>query len=423
MAVISCPNCEGKLQFADGPLPPQATCPFCNFSFTLARREPGTVLPAPPAPRPAPPPPEFSLDLEKADENGFEIVDQSTPVANSPRDLVSLDDEAEGPRKPRRDEDDDARSRRNRRDEDDDRSRPRRRDEDDDERGRPRRRDEERPRSRRADFYDDDDERRPSRQLDDEDDDDRRDSRPTTIQFRHARQGISLIGIGCWCQVGALGVALFTFFLEMIARQDVAELFIPAGLAGLACWILTCIGASFLIAGPKKGSLLGLTIALVAVAGAHLLVLFFLMFQKERFYLAPSGGVHWGIIPTQFLFFMLSLLLDASFFIGGLFAALLELARFILLTLVIKECGRIVKNSEIPRASTVLLFVLPSVVAASMLFLLILKVVYKNTSGGGSEVKYLLMLILILALAGYIYCASVAAMLCGKCKEVLYRSR
>lgn len=448
MAVISCPNCQGKLRFPDDSPARKVKCPTCGNSFMAG---PGGPIfeKAEPVPQPKPPaskPPEpVKPEVKKKVESDFDIVDDKPSRSRR--------DEDDTPRSKRRDDDDDNRepNRRKLDDEDDDRPRSRRRDEDDrprskqqddDDRARKKRGrddddDDDRPRSRRRDVDDDEDDDRPrSRRrgrVDDDDDDrprsrrrgrddydDRPRSRATTAQWRNVRTGLNLVTIGFWCQVGALGILLFTLFLTIIIGEHVEELYIPAGLAGFANWVLACIGFSFFIAGPKKGNLLGLTIALIAVTAIHLALVIYLAFQKEYSFLGASGmgTIRWQVIPTQFDS-LLIMIISSIFVTATLLAAILELARFILFCLVLKEYGRACKERDVSGTGMMLLIMLPSALGISLVLFLIFKMIYKN-AGGGSEGKYFLFFLFLIEYGSYIAVYCMSALGSAKAKDVAY---
>jgi hypothetical protein len=435
MAVISCPSCKGKLRFPDDSPPRRVKCPSCGNSFMAGPDGPvegGGTATAPAA----------SKTKEQAATKVSEKASDYDVVDDKPSRKARDDDDDDRPRSKRRgdDEDDEDRPRSKRRDdddEDDDRGKKRRRDDDDeDDRPRSKRKrddddeDDGRDRKRRRGRDDDDDEddrpRSKRRGRDDEDDDRGKKSKDkeAVAQYRNARQGMGLIGIGFWCQVGAIGIALFFAFLWIIAGENLDELLIPAGLAGLANWILGVIGFSFLLAGPKKGNLLGLTIALVSVAGLHLAMEIYLAFQKDSMSYGRSGSgtIRWDVLPTQ-LESLTRMLISSVFVTAALIAAILELARFVLFTLVLKEYGRICKDRDVGGSGSMLLIILPSVLGVSLILFLILKMIYKN-AGMGSEGKYIYFLMLLIEAGGYIACYCLAALACGKAKDgIVFRKK
>jgi len=332
------------------------------------------------------------------------------------------------PRSKRRDDDDD-RPRRKRRDddEDDDRPRSRRRDDEDDDEDRPRSRrrdrddeDDDRPRSRRRDDDDDDRPRRRRRDDDDYDDYERPSRKESPAQFRNARTGMGLVGIGLWCQVGALGVAVFLGILRLAdAYSTASDLALLEGLPALAYLVVALVGFSFILAGPKKGNLLGLTIALVAVAGIHLILVSYLAFGgaidvARRF--GPS--IHWEALATVLPLLIFDLVLLDHFNAWILAAALLELARFILLALAIKELCRISKAKELGARATMMLIAMPALFGIMIILFLILKLVAKEVGvgGGGRAISFIFIL---LEYGGFIAIYTVTALLCGDTKQAI----
>jgi hypothetical protein len=249
----------------------------------------------------------------------------------------------------------------------------------------------------------------------------------TKAQYGYARTGIGLAGIGFWCQVGALGVILFMQFLAIVANEYVRELRIPAGLAGLANWVLGAVGFSFLIAGPRKGNLFGLSIALVAVTAVHFFLVIYVGFGDDSSDLSFGYGrrratsVHWEAMPTV-LDSLVGMILIELFTTSVLIAALFEIARFVLFTLVLKEYAQLVKSRDLKGSASLLLIGQPSVLGISLVLFLILRLIAKNSSLG-TDGKYLLMLMLLLEYGGYIAVYVMSALACLTAKSVLYKKK
>ncbi len=405
MAIISCPNCQGKLKFPDDSPPRRVKCANCSHSFIAGPNGP--------------------MPEGKSGAVAKTKAPPTKPAAktSAPEDAFRFDNDDAAPKK-RDDDDDNDRPRVKRRRELDDeveeeeRPRSRRRAEDDDE--------DDRPRARRRKRNDDDDleeEDRPRSKRRSRDDDYEMDELPspkqTKLQFRNARTGINLIGIGFWCQVGALGIAFFVYFLLVVAGENVYELNIPAGLAGLANWILACIGFSFLLAGVKKGNLLGLSIALIAVTAIHLILVIYLTFQTETtLFGKSSGSIRWRVIATQLDTLPTMIVFNFFYDTATLIAAVFELARFILFALVIKEYGRVCKDRDVSKSASMLVILMPAVLGGSLILFLILRLVSKN-AGMGSEGKYIGLFMFLLEYGGYIFVYSMAALLCGKTKQAI----
>jgi len=418
MAVISCPNCQGKLKFPDGMPPRRVKCPGCAHGFMAGPNGPvkGGVTGGSSAVLPKMPGSDSTSAIKKKPP--------AQKVEDLPEDDVEVvDDEDDRPRtKRRRDEDEDddrpRSKRRNLDDQDDNRPQRKRRDEDEE--------DDDRPRSRRRDEDDEDDDR-PRRKRRDEDDDDDYDRRPkdTTkilkAQMGRARTGMMLIGIGFWCQVGALSITLFSWFLALVAGEYVPELNIPAGLAGLVNWICAAVGIGFLISGPRKGNLLGLTIALAAVAAIHLFFVIYIGFGSDRYIaygIRSHSSVNWSEMNTQ-LHGLLMMITTDVFVTAVLFAALFEVARYILFTLVVKEYGRLVKKRDVTASAQLLLVGMPSLLGICFVLFFILRLIAKNSSIG-SEGRYIAFVMMLLEFGGFITLYVMSALLCGKAKNSLY---
>jgi len=259
---------------------------------------------------------------------------------------------------------------------------------------------------------------------DDDDDYDRRPKDTTKIlkaQMGRARTGMMLIGIGFWCQVGALSITLFSWFLALVVGEYVPELNIPAGLAGLVNWICAAVGIGFLISGPRKGNLLGLTIALAAVAAIHLFFVIYIGFGSDRYIaygIRSHSSVNWSEMNTQ-LHGLLMMITTDVFVTAVLFAALFEVARYILFTLVVKEYGRLVKKRDVTASAQLLLVGMPSLLGICFVLFFILRLIAKNSSIG-SEGRYIAFVMMLLEFGGFITLYVMSALLCGKAKNSLY---
>jgi hypothetical protein len=149
----------------------------------------------------------------------------------------------------------------------------------------------------------------------------------------------------------------------------------------------------------------------------------YLSFQKERSYLGSSAGtIRWEVLPTR-LDALAGMLISSTFETAVLITALLEIARFVLFTLVMKEYGRICKDREVGGSGSMLLIILPAVLGISLILFLILKLIYKN-AGMGSEGKYILFVMLLIEFGGYIAAYCLAALGAAKAKDAIaYRKR
>jgi hypothetical protein len=393
------------LRFPDNSAPRKVKCPSCNYLFTAGTDGPMEENNLPASGNSAEIEP-AAIPPKKTGGENFDDFDRSS------RSRRRGDDDYESGRSGRRDNEDRERNRRRQDEDSDDRYR-RRRSRDDDYGDRDRRR-----RSSDDDYDYGGRSRSRGRGRDSDDEYDRRRARAEATQFRYARQGFNLISIGFWCQVGAMGIGIFFLFLGIVCGEIVPELLIPAGLAGLANWILAIICFSFFLAGRKKGHLLGLNIALVAVSGLHLIAVTYLAFHNEaRFHASGSAGINWDAFTTN-LGDLVQLILDDHVVIASLLAGMLELARFVLFTLVLKEYGRICRDRDVSGSGGILLVLLPCVVGVSLFLFLMLKLIYKN-AGVGSEGKYVYFLILLIQYGGYLVCYCMSALACAKAKDAI----
>ena len=421
MPIFSCPNCQSKQRIPEGELPPKVTCPNCNLVFSRTQRK--------------------ATDAS-ASSSAIQTSTQAKPPAKPKnQDVPRIDDENEGPSRDRhRDEEDD----------EDDRPRSKRRDRDEDnaDHDRPRSKhrdrdgDDDRPHSKRRNRHeDDDDDNRPRSKRRDRDEVDDEDDRPpsrrhnrgdegrvpieTNAQYRNARTGISLVGIGFWCQASALGLVLAAVYLNLITERKLHELFLLAGLIGLANWVLSCIGFSFLVAGPKKGRRLGLSITLLVVSMIHLFFVIAMLREKNApaFY-STGGSANWEFAPTLLtnvkLVFLFNGILGVLVII--IFVLAPELTRFILFALIVKNYGQVYKKSQISSAASMQVFWLLTVLGICFfLYFLLVVVVHKIAEGSSSG--SVLLVILFLEYVAYIFVYVQTALLCGKVKKILYRKK
>jgi hypothetical protein len=391
MAIINCPTCRGKLKFPDDSPPRRVKCPACGTQFVAGPKGPIDETGEKPASKSSP----AAAKNEEVAED-FDVVDDDKPLRSKSRDGMRQREEDDRIRKKRRDEDDeDDRDRNKRRDEDDeddrDRVRKKRRDEDDeDDRDRKKRRDdddEESPAIRRKARRDDDDDddrdsrsRRKSRRDDDDDDDRgprskkklRRDDggRIKSSQWEWARKGISFVNFGYYCQLGSFAAVLLYILIEWMGGHETVILAL-ACLPGLIGFILAGIGIGFIVAGPRRGNLLGYSIALAAVAGVHLILMFIASFGDAKGVGALGrSSVNWLIMPSAFL----ECAVMVAFRHGEaliICTAIFEVARYVLYMLYLKELGKICKAREATNRTTMLLVALPSALAGSLLVALL----------------------------------------------------
>lgn len=268
VAVVSCPKCSAGLRVPDGSVA-AVRCPKCTTVFqppkpTAATADFEVVDDAPPKPapraasRPASPPP--------------------PPPPPTQKKAFSLDDAVRSAdKRPRRDD----------RDDDRDRDRERgRRDRDDDDRPRSRRRD--------RDDEDDYDDRRDRRRRDDYDDEDDRDwdrdddRRRKPSKYGLARPGTLLILISLGLYFGGMALHALLLFVAWVGAVVPYGLVVVTGVLGLLGWVVALVGLSLTIAGPAK--VRGLAIAATAVAVVHL-ILVFVVANNERSGGFGSGSI------------------------------------------------------------------------------------------------------------------------------------
>jgi hypothetical protein len=244
VALVNCPKCSAALKIADGSTA-AIRCPKCKNVFRPPASQPAFEVvneePAPPPPKAPPravPKPIAKPVARPASE--FEVVDEPAPPKKK-RVVVDLDDEDDRPRKRRRVEEED---------EEDNRPRGRRRDDDEDE----------------EDEEDDRPRKKKKRRRDYDDDDDRRRS------VGPAKTGLLLLSISLWIYGGAVALVAFFMLLGWLGLGLGYFMFVIAGIAGLANWIVAIVGISFCIANPRVR---GLAIATMCVAAAHLGLTFY----------------------------------------------------------------------------------------------------------------------------------------------------
>jgi hypothetical protein len=345
---------------------------------------------------------------------------------------VVEDDEDDRPRKKNRrdddDDDDDRPRKKNRRDEDDDDDRPRskkRRDDDDD--------DDDRPRGKK----------KKRRDYDDEDDDDDRQSSRKRKEFGPAKTGMMMVSISLWIYVGTLCLLAFFLFLAWVGVSIPDALMLITGLVGLANWVVGLIGLGFTIAGPSKAR--GLAIAATAVAVVHLVLAFvvannsksvnnfnvlvpLLSFRNklERFtelqkslmnatdpakrkeiqkeigdtfgdkndLRSEKSEMRWPDLATMLPFadvLLLELCYESknfSNYVLGLIAGLVEVARMILIILLIGAVGRAARDREVgDRAPMATIAASVGVGIAMLIMLLIAVIVHESGSKTESSLE------------------------------------
>ncbi|MFO0796971.1 MAG: hypothetical protein U0804_05800 [Gemmataceae bacterium] len=361
MPVVTCPKCSAGLKVPDGPAA-AVRCPKCTTVFQ---------------PRPKP-----------AADAGFEVVDESKPTPKAaprpassppppppaaPKKAFSLDEAVRSADKPPRRDDDRPRSR-SRRDDDDDDDRPRgrsRRDDDDD-----------RPRSRSR--RDDDDDRRDRR-----DDDDYDDDRPRKAsKFGVARPGVLLLLISLGLYAGSLALHALLVLVSWMGADIPSGMNGLNGVVGLAGWVVGLVGFGLVTAGPPKSR--GLAIAAGSVGLVHLVLACVVAFNERPERLGGGVAINWGALVTDLpsLDAVLTALvyserLSAKGFgtlVLPLLAGAAELARLILIGLLLGSLARAAKEHRAEGMAKFGWIAAPSAVGVCMLVVLLATILAESTA-------------------------------------------
>jgi LSD1 subclass zinc finger protein len=222
--LVSCPKCATNLKIPDG-ASGNVKCPKCNTIFPVTKPAAAAfevVEDTPPAPPPPPPAPKPAAKSEVLDPD-FEVVDETkSKKGKKVVRIIEID----------ADDLDDL--------------------DDDDEDDRPKKK----KKKKRRDYDDDDD------------------WQPTGKggSFGPARVGMLLVGISLWLYVGTFALLAFFLMIAWAGASIPNGLMILTGLLGLGNWIVALIGLGFCIAGPSQSR--GLAIAATAVATVHLVMAF-----------------------------------------------------------------------------------------------------------------------------------------------------
>ena len=390
MPLVTCPKCPTTLRIPDGSLA-AVRCPKCQTVFQPpAPKKPAfeIINESVPSPPPAPPRPkpagsgEFELLLNEPLIGPLPLPKPTVPPPPpKPEPVVWVDGESnpEGrdprsnprPRGRGRDEDD-RRPRGRGRDEDDSRSRPRNWDERDDDWDREDELDETAWRNRKA------------------------------SRLGLARVGLLLILISFACYLGSLGLHALFLFIAWLGGVIPSGLIVVTGLFGLTNWAVGLIGIGLTIPGPTRSR--GLAIAALAIALIHFVMGFVVASDtkagahtsqmieflsgynreerlaqiqkdlarevaknpkstlakdlKEELASYSGGGevtrsaLRWGDLTTQIpiLDNLINLLVYSSRgfsnSLPGMFAGVAELARLILLTLLIGSLASVVRSRD-----------------------------------------------------------------------------
>lgn len=349
MAVVSCPKCSAGLKVPDGSAA-AVRCPKCTTVFQ-------------PRQKPADP--------------GFEVVDESRPAAKpapppaapppaAPKKAFSLDDAVRSAdRTARRDDRDDDRGR--------DRDRRRRDEYEEDERPR--------GRSRRDRDDDYDDRRRRDDYADDYDDDYDRPRKGS--KFGLARPGALLIHISLGLYLGGMALHALLVLVAWMGADIPYGLHALAGVIGLGGWITGLVGFGLTIAGPARGR--GLAIAATAVSFVHLVLAFVVAYNERAGRFGGEGAIRWEALVTDLT--MLDRLIAALVYnskafgdqVLPLFAGMVELARLILLGLLVGSLARAAKDHRAAGMAKFGWIAAPSAVGICMLVVLLSAVMVEST--------------------------------------------
>lgn len=222
MPLVACPKCSTTLKIPDG-ASGNVKCPKCGTIFPAAAKSAPAFevvddSPKPAARKPAPKPEPLEPD--------FEVVDEPKPKKK----VVAAET-----------------------DDDDDRPRAkRRRDEEEDE-------DDDRPRKKKG---------KKRRDYEDED----WQPAATGGSFGPAKVGMLMVSISLWIYAGTFALLALFLLISWLGAGIPSGLMIVTGLVGLSSWIVGLIGLGFCIAGPSRSR--GLAIAATAVAVVHLIMAF-----------------------------------------------------------------------------------------------------------------------------------------------------
>lgn len=399
MQVLICPHCKAKIKFAGENLPRKVTCPGCKEPFAPGESNQQAGAGS----RQSASKPGDSKRTAKEIEEDFDVVDddESEAQTGSEKSKNRRDDaraEAKKKKENRSDDDDERpKSRRNRdEDRDEERSeRRRRRDEDDDE---------------ERSGHDRDDDRRG--------DDDFSDREPTREQFKKTLLGLKLINFALWAQVAAFGGLLLLALGSTLKMGFVADIRFIVALGGIPGWLLGVAGGVFLLLGFKRGKLQILLIALVAAAGLHLIIDLYLAFASDGrsgpgmlVARGAKGNIYWEITATLF-FYCQAVLIVGLFPVFLFFGTIFELARFVLLMLVLREYAGMCREKKMAKRTIVFAAILVGTFGVSFgLFAAMLSSKPDKSTAGAAAI------VLFLAFASYTTVYVLSALFSGKLKR------
>jgi hypothetical protein len=246
----------------------------------------------------------------------------------------------------------------------------------------------------------------------DDDYDDEYDDRPRRESDGRgaAKVGTLLVSISLWIYLGIYGVVSFIVLLAVmqagLSALDVLGTI--AGIVGFGNWTVALVGIGFLIAGPAKYGLRGLSIATAVVGGIHFILVILCAFGvtggRSRGGLGFADELHGDLkaaatlVPLLDFFPTLLYVASKTQGLGELFshliipllAAMCEVARFILLMLVMKAAARIGKDSGAASKAQVSVVIYSAVNGVIPILILLIAVIMGETrssgrGGGGGE--------------------------------------
>ena len=165
--------------------------------------------------------------------------------------------------------------------------------------------------------------------------------------------GCFLQMIGGWIWVGGAGTMVLVGLLMWGGVSDIKFLQIIAGLCAMGFLFTAGTGIGFMMAGPRKNGLLGLSIALGAVSLIHIVFAFVVandagggFMGGGRFAAGSTGGQIVSQLPNLATI-MLALGAGFEHFpVLAFFGTLLEVARFVLLGIYLNTLLKSVKESR-----------------------------------------------------------------------------
>jgi hypothetical protein len=253
-ASVRCPKCQTVFKTST----PPAAAPAQQFEVVDEPAPPAKTAPKPPPKAAAAP---TSAPASK-EESPFTNLDDDRPRKKKSRDDDDDDDRPRKKRSRDDDEDDNRpRSKKRSRDDDneeDDRPRKKRSRDDDEDDDRPR------SKKRSRDDDDDEDDDRPRKKSRDDDDEDDRPRKIAGSKLGIARIGMLLILISLGLFAATLGLQSLFILVALIGGVIPGGMSIITGLMGLVNWIVGLVGLGMCIAGPSRARGLAIAAVSVA---------------------------------------------------------------------------------------------------------------------------------------------------------------